>query len=72
VKDISKPDGCGIVFEDFTLEAAIEAINRARLLYQQKEQFFALRKKIMQLDFSWNASAKKYITMYKELTEEGL
>lgn len=67
VQDISKENGFGITFSDFTLEAAREALERALELYADKTTFYALRKKNMTLDYSWNASAKEYIAMYNNI-----
>lgn len=67
VIDIGKPDGYGITFYDFSIQAAAEAIQRGIDLYQQGNKMAGTRKKIMNLDFSWNASAKEYIKLYNEL-----
>ncbi len=67
VVDIGKPEGYGITFYDFSIEAAAEAIQRGIDLYQQGNKMAGTRKKIMNLDFSWNASAKEYIKLYHEL-----
>lgn len=72
VRDLNQPDGYGICFDSLTLEAAQEAIERALTLYLKKESFANVRGKIMQLDFSWNASAEKYIAMYKQLIKQVL
>jgi len=64
VQDIRKKNGYGITFLDFTLQAAGQAIQRALDLYEKQKTFQSTRKKIMQLDFSWNVSAKTYIQMY--------
>ena len=68
VLDISEEDGYGITFDDFTLEAATMAVQRAVNLFQKGRKMSGIIKRIMRLDFSWNASAKEYINMYKELT----
>ncbi|SMO65223.1 glycogen synthase [Fodinibius sediminis] len=68
VVDLGDPDGYGITFYDFSLDAARHAVQRAIDLFRQGRKMAALRKKIMHLDFSWNASAKKYIALYKELS----
>jgi len=69
VTDLGKPDGYGFVFNDFTLEAANHAVQRAINLFQDGRKMAGIRKKIMRLDFSWNASAKEYIKMYKQLLD---
>lgn len=70
VKDIALDGGYGITFNDFALPPAREAVQRAIDLFQDGRAMAGIRKRIMNLDFSWNASAKKYITMYNELIEQ--
>jgi len=67
VIDLGHPDGYGFVFNDFSLETANHAVQRAINLFQDGRKMTGIRKKIMRLDFSWNASAKEYIKMYKKL-----
>lgn len=67
VTDVGEPGGFGVTFEEFDLESAIEAIERALSLFDKKQQFYAVSRKIMRLDFSWNVSAKQYIQMYIDL-----
>jgi starch synthase len=67
VVDIGEPDGYGITFNDFALYAASNAVQRAIDLFEDGRKMAAARKRVMKLDFSWNASAKEYIKMYKEL-----
>ncbi|HKK47046.1 MAG TPA: glycogen synthase, partial [Balneolaceae bacterium] len=64
VVDLGNPNGYGFVFNEFSLQAASDAVQRAVNLFQDGRKMAALRKKIMRLDFSWNASAKEYIKMY--------
>ena len=67
VKDISKQNGYGIVFENFNLDEAAEAIRRAVELFNQEKDFNTIRRRIMQLDFSWEKAAKNYVKMYKSM-----
>ncbi|MCW9706640.1 glycogen synthase [Fodinibius salsisoli] len=68
VVDLGAEDGYGITFFDFSLQAAADAIQRAIDLYEDGKEMTKIRKKVMNLDFSWNASAKEYIKLYTELT----
>lgn len=70
VVDIDDEDGYGIVFDEYRLEAARRAVERALKLYGEEKKFSAIRRKIMKLDFSWNLSAKQYIELYTELIYE--
>lgn len=67
VVDLGELNGYGITFNDFTLHAASIAIQRAINLFNDGRKMAGIRKRIMNLDFSWNASAKEYIKMYNEL-----
>jgi starch synthase len=71
VIDLGETDGSGrgFSFNDFTVHDAHTAVYRATELYKEKEQLDAVRKKVMDLDFSWEASAKAYIKVYDELLE---
>lgn len=69
VRDLDEEGGYGFIFTGYNLEQAAEAIERALRLYGDKPKLNEIRKKIMQLDFSWNASSKEYIRMYKSLLE---
>ena len=45
----------------------VHAIDRAIILYQDKKSLNQIRKKMMDLDFSWNKSAEEYYELYKSL-----
>ena len=68
VPDFESPDGgYGIRFDQFSIDDAHHAIERALGLYYRKQQFRKVRKSIMALDFSWKSAAQAYIDMYKTL-----
>ena len=45
----------------------LDAVRRSIVLYNDKKQWRRLVSNAMNMDFSWNASAKKYIEMYESL-----
>jgi starch synthase len=57
----------GIVFDKFHENALICAIDRAFKLYEDTKEHQQLSKKIMQIDFGWEKSARKYLKLYKKL-----
>jgi len=59
--------GNGFTFGDYMSDSIIEVINRACAVYNDKEQWAELIKRVMDWDFSWDQSAKEYIKMYEEL-----
>ncbi len=58
--------GNGITFYSYNAHDMLDAIKRAMLLYNDKNVWKKLVKNAMTKDFSWNASAEKYLEMYKE------
>ena len=65
VKDLGENGGYGIHFLQASVGDNTHAIFRATELYQQKETFSTIRKKIMALDFSWTRSANDYVNLYQ-------
>jgi len=57
--------GNGFVFHDFKPQDFLEALQKALSVYQQKEDWIYLVKKAMKYDFSWDASAKRYLELYR-------
>jgi len=60
--------GNGIVARTIDTEGFSEGIQRAVSLYNDKKAHEKQLKKITKLDFSWNQSAKKYTSLYLELS----
>lgn len=58
--------GTGFLFREYTPEALCEAIGRALDLYRNKNAWKIVQINCMRKDFSWSASAKKYIEVYNE------
>tara|TARA_R110000868_G_scaffold304437_15_gene565223 strand:+ start:24249 stop:25697 length:1449 start_codon:yes stop_codon:yes gene_type:complete len=70
VIDIAEKDGYGIQFKDFNLHEAEHAIERAIELFDNSKKHAEVVKAITRLDFSWDKSAKDYITMYTQLKNQ--
>lgn len=58
--------GTGFVFKDYDPDELLRAIKRALKVYQDRKKWKKLRLAGMQKDFSWEASAKKYVQLYKK------
>jgi starch synthase len=56
--------GRGFVFTEPTPEALVAAVERALGAYQSKTDWSTLIREGMQQDFSWKASAQRYVTAY--------
>lgn len=65
--DVSLKDGFGIVHEDVNVSKVVHAINRAKIFYSETQEFKKNRKKMMQINHSWNKSASDYVDLYKTL-----
>jgi starch synthase len=59
--------GNGFTFANYSEAELKDRIEAALSLYADTEKWTRLTKKIMNIDFSWNISAKKYIEMYENL-----
>ncbi len=66
VPDYEDKGGYGITFQQASVDDIVSSINRALILYANKSKLQELRKKVMGLDWSWEASAKKYIELYNK------
>ena len=66
VTDISQENGFGICHENVEALEISNAIERGITLYNSTQKFNQIRKQIMEIDHSWNASAQAYINLYKQ------
>ena len=67
VKDIGEEDGYGITFQNFSMEDMLHAMRRSLdLYYNDPKGLQAYQKRMMKLDFSWEASAEKYFHLYQK------
>lgn len=67
VIDFGDDGGYGIRFNNETVEDICYSISRALTLYPDVKKMQTLRKRMMALDFSWDASAKQYIELYQSI-----
>ena len=63
-------EGNGFTFANYNAHEMKDAVGRAVELFDDKEKWRLLCKKAMETDFSWSASAEKYIALYNEIAEE--
>lgn len=72
VKDFEndKINGNGLVFENFVADELLGKLNFAIELFKDKQNYSLIQNRGMQMDFSWNTSAKKYDECYKKLKEK--
>ena len=67
VEDIGQANGRGIQFLRLAIDDAAYALKRATDLYQDTQQFETIRKRITEVDFSWENSANQYIKLYDSI-----
>lgn len=63
-------EGTGVLFEAFHPAALLAAIRRALALYADPPRLGEFRRRGMEKDFSWNASARRYEAVYTGLMAE--
>ncbi|MDD5428153.1 MAG: glycogen synthase GlgA [Candidatus Omnitrophica bacterium] len=65
--DLKTREGNGFTFSEYRADHLFAAIKRALSLFKNKAVRMELVKKIMALDFSWEASAKEYAKLYEKI-----
>ncbi|MDD5217552.1 MAG: glycogen synthase GlgA [Candidatus Omnitrophica bacterium] len=58
--------GNGFTFQDYTSVALLGSVKRAFEIYKDKKSWRAIVRNAMQCDYSWAASAKKFLQLYDE------
>ncbi len=67
VIDFGDEGGYGITYNHTSVDDICGGVNRALVLFENTKHMELLRKTMMALDFSWDRSAKEYITLYESL-----
>ena len=70
VRDNGGENGNGFTFKTYNANDMLDALRRAKLIYDDKSQWNDLIGRAMQCDYSWSSSADKYISLYRELTNK--
>ncbi len=63
-------NGIGFTFQSYNAHDMLNAVRRAKGVWDNKSEWSKLVTRAMKADFSWAASAKLYIGLYKELCGE--
>src|SRR3990172_4902387 len=66
LKDTVNAD-IGFTFKPYASSAMARAIDQALEIYRQPKKFAMMKRRAMNLDFSWDQSAKKYLALYRQL-----
>ncbi len=67
--DPSTGQGNGFAFSDYSEEALLAAVKRAVETYHREDTWRTLMERGMRADFSWRASARKYVELYHKALE---
>ncbi len=60
-------NGTGFVFEKFEGKEMIKALKRAVKVFKDQTRWRKIQKNAMNMDFSWDISAQKYIELYNKI-----
>jgi starch synthase len=67
VVDLERAEGTGFVFNNYTSSELFSTISRTINFYKDKSGWQSAQKRCMLKNFSWQASAKKYLNLYDKL-----
>lgn len=69
VQDYNKETrtGTGFLFQRYESSALLAAVDRGLAVFRDKQAWFALQRRGMGMDFSWDRSAKLYSDLYQQL-----
>jgi starch synthase len=69
VADFDGRSGTGFKFREYTPEALVGTLRRALEVYKDQKTWRRIQQAGMQLDYSWDASAREYVKVYRGLLE---
>jgi starch synthase len=69
-ESIADGTATGIVFDEASPTALLDAIERALVLYRQRTLWQKVQKNGMSKDFSWETSGKSYIDLYDQALQD--
>ncbi len=67
VFDCSLGDGNGFTFANYNAHEMLDALCRAKAVYENKKDWRALMRHAMKCDYSWTRSASDYVDLYNEV-----
>ena len=60
-------EGTGFLFQDYSAKALLEALDRGLAVYRDPRLWPRVVRNGMRQDFSWRASARKYLALYDKV-----
>jgi starch synthase len=64
------PNSTGFLFEKATSKDFAGGIRRALSIFTNRDEWQALQKRGMSIDFSWESSARQYQDLYRSITRK--
>jgi starch synthase len=64
---LAEDTATGFAFDDASPQALISAIDRAANLFREPDLWLRIMQRAMAQDFSWEAAARSYVTLYRDL-----
>jgi starch synthase len=61
--------GTGFKFSEYTPQALVRTVKRAVKLFGRRKEWRALQVAGMRQDFSWDASAREYVKVFRKLVQ---
>jgi starch synthase len=68
--DARRGTGTGFIFDDFSVDALREVVGRAVAVFREPRRWETLVHNAMTQDFSWDASAREYVTLYRKVLRQ--
>jgi len=68
--DARRGTGTGFIFDDFSVDALREVVGRAVAAFREPRRWETLVHNAMTQDFSWDASAREYVTLYRKVLRQ--
>jgi len=69
--DPARGTGTGFVFRDYDVTGLLWGVDQALAAFDRRQDWARLRANAMAADFSWEASARRYIELYRSLASHG-
>jgi starch synthase len=66
----ASPAGTGFKFEPYEGKILLQTIDRALKVYKDKKLWNRIIKNAMEQDFSWERSAKQYVSLYRKILKK--
>jgi starch synthase len=65
--NLAEDSATGFAFDEASRQALTSAIARATNLFRERKLWAQVMRRAMAQDFSWEAAARKYVALYREL-----